>query len=81
MTKALPVTERQQDVLDAIRVLSAGGQPPTLEEIGAHLGMRSTWAVRRHLDILARKGFVHPRRHRIPRDIRLIDEGGDALAA
>lgn len=79
-----PLTERQAEVLKAVRDLSANGRAPSLEEIGARVSLRGTWAVRRHLDILARKGFMKPRRYRKPRDIALIalnEGGGGAIAA
>jgi SOS-response transcriptional repressor LexA len=76
-----PLTERQAEVLNAVRELSANGHAPSLDEVGECVGLRGSWAVRRHLDILARKGFLKPRRHRKPRDIALIEGGGGAIAA
>jgi len=67
----MPLTGRQAEVLAAVRELSAKGRAPSLDELGKRVGLRGSWAVRRHLDILARKGFLKPRRFRKPRDIAL----------
>jgi predicted ArsR family transcriptional regulator len=65
------LTERQAEVLAAVRELCAGSQGPSLEEIGARVGLRGTVAVRRHLDLLTAKGYLRPRRYRKKRDIAL----------
>ncbi len=51
------LTHRQQMVLDFIRESIADrGYPPTLREIGARMGIRSTNGVNDHLRALERKG-------------------------
>ena len=53
------LTERQQMVLDFIRQSIADrGYPPTLREIGAKMGIRSTNGVNDHLRALERKGYL-----------------------
>jgi repressor LexA len=53
------LTERQQMVLDYIRQsISDRGYPPTLREIGARMGIRSTNGVNDHLRALERKGYL-----------------------
>ncbi len=53
------LTERQQMVLDYIRQSIADrGYPPTLREIGARMGIRSTNGVNDHLRALERKGYL-----------------------
>jgi repressor LexA len=53
------LTHRQQLVLDFIKVcIDSRGYPPTLREIGEHMGIRSTNGVNDHLKALARKGFL-----------------------
>jgi repressor LexA len=53
------LTERQQQVLDYIRdSITERGYPPTLREIGAHMGIRSTNGVNDHLRALERKGYL-----------------------
>lgn len=53
------LTERQQQVLDFIRgCLEERGFPPTLREIGQHMGIRSTNGVNDHLKALERKGYL-----------------------
>jgi repressor LexA len=53
------LTTRQQMVLDFIRQsISDRGYPPTLREIGARMGIRSTNGVNDHLRALERKGYL-----------------------
>jgi repressor LexA len=53
------LTQRQQMVLDFIRSSIADrGYPPTLREIGARMGIRSTNGVNDHLRALERKGYL-----------------------
>jgi repressor LexA len=53
------LTQRQQQVLDFIREsITQRGYPPTLREIGAHMGIRSTNGVNDHLRALERKGYL-----------------------
>lgn len=53
------LTQRQQMVLDFIREsISQRGYPPTLREIGAKMGIRSTNGVNDHLRALERKGYL-----------------------
>jgi SOS-response transcriptional repressor LexA len=55
-------TARQQKVLDFMRSYAAAhGYPPTLREIGAHMGIRSTNGVNDHLRALERKGLIRRR--------------------
>jgi repressor LexA len=53
------LTKRQRQVLDFVQsVQRAGGSPPTLREIAAHFGFKSSRAAADHLDALKRKGFL-----------------------
>ncbi|APR76108.1 SOS-response repressor and protease LexA [Minicystis rosea] len=53
------MTDRQQQVLRYIRQsINERGYPPTLREIGAHMGIRSTNGVNDHLRALERKGYL-----------------------
>jgi repressor LexA len=53
------LTDRQHQVLDYIRQsINERGYPPTLREIGAHMGIRSTNGVNDHLRALERKGYL-----------------------
>lgn len=59
MEKSQVLTERQQQVFDFIQDrIDAWGYPPTIREIGKHLGIRSTNGVADHLKALKRKGFL-----------------------
>jgi len=54
-----PLTARQREALDFItHCLDARGYPPTLREIGEHMGIRSTNGVNDHLKALERKGYL-----------------------
>lgn len=53
------LTERQRQALEYITdCLNARGYPPTLREIGEHMGIRSTNGVNDHLKALERKGYL-----------------------
>lgn len=53
------LTARQEQVLAFIREsILQRGYPPTLREIGAHMGIRSTNGVNDHLRALERKGYL-----------------------
>lgn len=53
------LTDRQQMVLDFIKEsISSRGYPPTLREIGAKMGIKSTNGVNDHLRALERKGYL-----------------------
>ena len=53
------LTERQRQALEYItECLHARGYPPTLREIGEHMGIRSTNGVNDHLKALERKGYL-----------------------
>lgn len=54
-----PLTARQREALDFITYcLDERGYPPTLREIGEHMGIRSTNGVNDHLKALERKGYL-----------------------
>ncbi len=54
-----PLTPRQQKVLDfLIKHVSSRGYPPTVREIGAHLGISGPKGAKKFLDILERKGYI-----------------------
>ena len=53
------LTKRQEQTLDFIRrSINERGYPPTLREIGEHMGIRSTNGVNDHLRALERKGYL-----------------------
>src|SRR5258706_11395405 len=53
------LTKRQRQVLDFVHsVQRAGESTPTLREIGARFGFKSSRAAADHLDALRRKGFL-----------------------
>ncbi len=53
------LTKRQQEILDFIGdSIAARGYPPTIREIGKHMGIKSTNGVNDHLKALERKGYL-----------------------
>lgn len=71
---SLHLTSRQSAILAFIReCLEHGGQAPTLEEIGKHLGLAHVSAVSKHLRALEAKGHLTIAPNR-PRGIRLKEE-------
>jgi len=53
------LTHRQQQILDFITgSIQERGYPPTIREIGKHMGIRSTNGVNDHLKALERKGML-----------------------
>src|SRR5882672_668448 len=68
------LTSRQQMVLDFIREsISERGYPPTLREIGAKMGIRSTNGVNDHLRALERKGYL-TREDMKSRALKLVED-------
>ncbi|NLY94050.1 MAG: transcriptional repressor LexA [Myxococcales bacterium] len=66
------LTDRQRAVLDFIsESIARRGYPPTLREIGNHLGIRSTNGVNDHLRALERKGYL-TREDMKSRTLRLV---------
>src|SRR6266478_2282305 len=54
-----PLTDRQKAVLEFISgSIDHRGYPPTLREIGEHMGIRSTNGVNDHLKALEKKGYL-----------------------
>lgn len=67
------LTARQQEMLDYIeRETSSTGVPPSIRQIGAALGIRSTNGVRLHLQALQKKGYIR-RSQRTSRGIVSLD--------
>lgn len=74
------ITPRQKEVLDFIvDHLGKHGYPPTLREIGRHLGVNGTLGVMKHLDALERKGFIR-KSAGSSRGIALTSPAADAVS-
>ena len=55
----MALTRPQREVLDVIReLISRRGYSPSLEEIGAELGLSSVATVHKHVTLLVEKGYV-----------------------
>lgn len=68
------LTKRQEQTLEFIREsIRDRGYPPTLREIGEHMGIRSTNGVNDHLRALERKGYLR-REDMKSRALRLVGD-------
>lgn len=68
------LTSRQSAVLRYIATCISRGLPPSLRQIGKHMGIRSTNGVNDHLVALERKGLIR-REELLSRGIYLTTEG------
>jgi repressor LexA len=72
------LTKRQEQTLDFIRSsIESRGYPPTLREIGEHMGIRSTNGVNDHLRALERKGYLR-REDMKSRALKLVEDAAPA---
>jgi repressor LexA len=72
------LTKRQEQTLDFIRSsIESRGYPPTLREIGEHMGIRSTNGVNDHLRALERKGYLR-REDMKSRALKLVEDSTPA---
>ena len=77
---ATEATERQLDILDAIRKLTEErGFPPTLPELSARLGMRAAGGAASGVTALVAKGLLDTQ-ERTARCMRVSPAGLEALA-
>jgi repressor LexA len=78
----MALTRRQSEVLNVIRTfIEEHGYSPSLEEIGAALGLSSVATVHKHVTHLVEKGLVR-RSWNQNRSIELVDEGsGEATVS
>lgn len=74
------LTKRQAQTLEFIRrSIEQRGYPPTLREIGEHMGIRSTNGVNDHLRALERKGYLR-REDMKSRALKLVEDPSLPLA-
>ena len=74
------LTKRQAQTLEFIRKsIEVRGYPPTLREIGEHMGIRSTNGVNDHLRALERKGYLR-REDMKSRALKLVEDPSLPLA-
>lgn len=73
LSMASKITASQQKVLDFLRERSADGVPPSVREICAATGIKSTSSVHTHLCALEEMGYI-TRASGLNRSIRLADE-------
>ncbi|MBQ4313691.1 MAG: transcriptional repressor LexA [Clostridia bacterium] len=70
---ASKLTPSQQKVLDFLRQRMSDGVPPSVREICAATGIKSTSSVHNHLCVLEQEGYI-TRASGLNRSIRLADE-------
>jgi repressor LexA len=71
----ISLTEKQKKILDFINQhIQTEGRPPTLKEIAQHFGFASDNAVRTHLRLIHKKGFIikEPRKARSIRTVEFL---------
>ena len=68
-----PLTDRQQEAYDFIKThIEDNGWPPTVREIGKHMGISSPNGVMAHLKALKKKGWIEFGGPHMSRCIRLV---------
>jgi repressor LexA len=56
----IKLTDRQEEILKYVNSYrEINGFPPTIREIAKHFGISSTFGVKKHLDALVKKGYLH----------------------
>jgi repressor LexA len=75
----MALSERQQKIYAFItRFVREKGRPPTIREIGAHVGISSTSVVNYNLNILAREGLIQ-REKEVSRGLRVVGQQAKTL--
>ena len=73
------LSERQQKIYEFInKFMRDKGRPPTIREIGGHVGISSTSVVNYNLNILAREGLIQ-REKEVSRGLRVVGQQAKAL--
>jgi repressor LexA len=78
MSNAEELTPRRRQILDFITTtIEERGYPPTVREIGAEIGLKSSSSVHYHLRVLEEEGYL-TRDGSLTRALRVSDSGGGA---
>lgn len=78
MSNAEELTTRRRQILDFIaRTIEERGYPPTVREIGAAIGLKSSSSVHYHLRMLEEKGYIS-RDGKLTRALRVSETGDRA---
>ncbi len=71
------LTARQKEILDFIlKFIDENGYSPTYREIAAEFNLASTFGVKRHIDALVKKGYLHVGNN-LSRSIKPISKTGN----
>ena len=77
----MALTRRQREIYDFVTdFVEEHGYSPSLEEIGAHFGLRSVATVHKHVQNLVEKGLLRKAWNR-SRSIELVDSDGGGAGA
>ena len=53
------ITERQKQILESIsKYIEEKSYPPSYQELADHLGIKSKFAILKHIDALVKKGYL-----------------------
>ncbi len=75
----MELSERQQRIFEYIGKFQRDkGRPPTIREIGSHVGISSTSVVNYNLNILEREGLI-AREKEVSRGLRIVQQGAKSL--
>lgn len=75
----MALSERQQKIYEFItKFTREKGRPPTIREIGTHVGISSTSVVNYNLNILAREGLIQ-REKEVSRGLRIVGQQAQTL--
>lgn len=69
----MSLSARQEHILQVIRDFAKRGYSPALKEIGAAVGIRSTYGVRHQIAALESKGYLRSRPKGQHRSIALVE--------
>ena len=66
------ITERQKQILESIAgYIEEKGYPPSYQELADQLGIKSKFAILKHIDALVKKGYLQ--KDSLARGLRIID--------
>ncbi len=74
----MAINDMQRKIYDFLVERSTDGVPPSVREIGAAVGLKSTSSVQAHLDILEREGYIS-RDPLLKRSIRIVGQADNVV--
>lgn len=74
----MAINEMQRKIYDFLVERSSDGVPPSVREIGAAVGLKSTSSVQAHLDVLESEGYIS-RDPLLKRSIRIVGQADNIV--